>query len=401
MKGFMVMIFHDKRILYTLFMLCAGIFLSSKSAEPPRSDTPVLERSATPVLERSGTPLLEGSQTPLLQETPESRHRQQKFSITDFKDVTISGDFLNDISPLKIALKLNYGDSTRLSNNFQLLLDAYGFDQVIDWFNTFINQEGLNEALITLRAFLTSKADELKLQHPLKCKQNVQEELDKEGIQYKPRYDSFFLDLKDAEGNLLIKGKEISATVDDYDKESYHNFRHYVYNKRNPKEVFKDIVNVYKIHLMPFDRDLISTIKRLQEMLIANSAMQGVIFAIKVLKYDELCNKLLRKYYGKGGPRIVIYISGTCNTQFVLNEIYKIFGNQQGLDLRPDYNEKVTTLIYFAQGDRDDKENPFLRSNYFDENSSFVYFQPSKAAAILGGKASDYNFKLVTPAQQK
>ena len=50
----------------------------------------------------------------------------------------------------------------------------------------------------------------------------------------------------------------------------------------------------------------------------------------------------------------IIYVNGKNNAQYVLDTLYRLFKDVEGLDIAPRYNEKITSLIYYAQshGDR-------------------------------------------------
>jgi hypothetical protein len=92
---------------------------------------------------------------------------------------------------------------------------------------------------------------------------------------------------------------------------------------------------------------------------------------------------------------IVIYAaSGKENAQKLLNKIYAIFKYQEGLNINPRWNEKVTSLIYFAQGDGDAKK---LKENakFFESGDEYgngkVYFNPT-----VTGVYQDYH--LINPA---
>jgi len=72
-------------------------------------------------------------------------------------------------------------------------------------------------------------------------------------------------------------------------------------------------------------------------------------------------------------PKVVIYaINGPTGAQKVLNSIYRRFKDWSGLGRTPQFNEKVTDLIYFAQGSRDDKKD-FKFAQYFEKGN--VYYK--------------------------
>lgn len=136
---------------------------------------------------------------------------------------------------------------------------------------------------------------------------------------------------------------------------------------------------LYKIHLMPSDQDCIPFFNNLVEFLLKTSIWKS-INAVKMIMPD---NQFLNV---SGAPRIVIYFYSNYSLnagvedskkriQLVLDKIYDQFKNVPGFGPAPLYNMKVTDLIYFTQGNRDDKILPGAE-NIFDENEGFVYFKP-------------------------
>jgi hypothetical protein len=151
---------------------------------------------------------------------------------------------------------------------------------------------------------------------------------------------------------------------------------------------------VYKIHLMPRDEDLISFYDRLVNFIFKNSDLRKNICYFKIMPFDS---KYLQK---KNLPRIVLYIFSQVEgdpgiqeskekAQYVLDRLYAEFKDVPGAG-EPEFNEQVTDLIFFAQGNRDDKGKSGWQY-IFDENR--IYFKP-------GYQGSTVDFRLRNPAHQ-
>lgn len=72
--------------------------------------------------------------------------------------------------------------------------------------------------------------------------------------------------------------------------------------------------------------------------------------------------------------------------QYVLDIVYKLFKNKSGLGITPRFNAKVTDLIYWAQGNADDKLIP-VHAEYFEEPDKICY------RADISGNYVDYYLK--------
>lgn len=147
-------------------------------------------------------------------------------------------------------------------------------------------------------------------------------------------------------------------------------------------------VQDYKIHLMPFLHDIPKIIIMLFDELKRDVSLRSSITTIKFIR-----NGMREEIYNdQRFPIMVIYpASGKAHAQKVLDTVYKLFKDLPGMDITPRFNEKITSLIYVAQGDGDDKKLP-ENAHYFE--SGLVYFK-----ADVTGKVEDYH--LVNPAQQK
>lgn len=161
---------------------------------------------------------------------------------------------------------------------------------------------------------------------------------------------------------------------------------------KDPSNIFPCLsLEDYKIHLMPKKDDLQSTIIKLLNETKKDPELLELIGNFKYIKtFERFCEN-----EDFNMPIIVIYAaSGKENAQKLLNKIYAIFKDQEGLDIKPRWNEKVTSLIYFAQGNGDQK----ILSRYdkfFEPGDSKgngkVYFKPN-----VSGTYQDYH--LINPA---
>ena len=163
------------------------------------------------------------------------------------------------------------------------------------------------------------------------------------------------------------------------------------YAFKQDKSSLESAVKQYKIHLMPKDEDLERVTQQLFNAIASEPELKNSVetFKIKVLLESDHSWDHQRS---ENPPKIVIYTYGQAEAQKVLNNIYKIFGNQQGLDRAPNFNEKVTSLIYFAQGNRDDK---FRLAGYF-EQPNMVYFKSD-----VTGTHQNYHLINPNPAMRK
>lgn len=154
-----------------------------------------------------------------------------------------------------------------------------------------------------------------------------------------------------------------------------------------------NLTKLYKIHLMPTDEDIKSVTENLINLIKAEKILQDRISNLKIKAMTE---PLVTQWKSEGEeltgtaadiPKIVIYVGGgKDDAQTVLNIIYDAFKDTPGIGRAPRWNEKVTDLIYFAQGNADDK---IERPEFFEEDK--VYFKPDAT-----GVREDYH--LINPA---
>ncbi len=165
------------------------------------------------------------------------------------------------------------------------------------------------------------------------------------------------------------------------------------------KEAVKELVGDYKIHLMPKDNDLERVSLMLINIIKQQVDLQNLIGLIKIkalleplvqLFIHEDKNKPFPLSQKHRMPKIVIYVAGgKKKAQHVLDSMYEHFKDIEGIDRAPAFNERVTSLIYVTQGNRDDK---ILYPQLFEK--SLVYYNPA-----ITGEYQDYH--LINPAPLK
>lgn len=154
------------------------------------------------------------------------------------------------------------------------------------------------------------------------------------------------------------------------------------------------IALLYKIHIMPQDKDLLSVLS-----ILLKQQQKGLIGTFKVIDRD---NAVLKDKEGNYFPRIVIYTYGREATQKALNELYPSLKKYEGLRdeknniIIPRYNAPIqyATALYVAQGNADEKNVETYRNEYF-EAPDFVYYKPN----FEGLPEKDYKLRHPTTQQ--
>ncbi len=140
----------------------------------------------------------------------------------------------------------------------------------------------------------------------------------------------------------------------------------------------------YKIHLMPLKEDLIVTTIQLLELIKSSPKLQKEIFAFKIaptIAYKQADEKEASE---NQNAVIVIYpADGKANAQDVLDQLYKVFKNTKGMNVRPRYNAKVNDLIWVSQGDGDAKEGNY--EQYYEKSSGYLVYYDPKAFNMPAG----------------
>jgi hypothetical protein len=157
------------------------------------------------------------------------------------------------------------------------------------------------------------------------------------------------------------------------------------------EEIMSKLIADYKIHLMP-EGMMISEVITLFTAIQKNEKLRNAINEVKFEVTD--CDDESVKNEQYPYPKMVIYpASGKDKAQFVLNEIFRIFGQRKGLDVTPRFNAKITSLIYYAQGNGDEKTEE--NENFF-ESDKVVY-----NATITGSSAGPRGYYLENPAARR
>lgn len=136
------------------------------------------------------------------------------------------------------------------------------------------------------------------------------------------------------------------------------------------EEILKKLTDDYKIHLMPKGM-MISEAIALFKAIKQDQKLKDVINDIK---FDVAeCDDESIKDEEFPFPKMVIYpASGKAQAQFVLNKLLEIFDRREGLNATPRFNAKVTSLIYYAQGNGDEKKVDDY-AKFFDEPKKIFY----------------------------
>jgi hypothetical protein len=147
------------------------------------------------------------------------------------------------------------------------------------------------------------------------------------------------------------------------------------------KEIKHKLVGNYKIHLMPYDEDISIILNRLLREITTNPSFKRHVHSFKI--------KLATRDLKKGDeimPKIVIYpASSKESAQIVLDKVYELTKDIKGMNITPRYNEKMTDLIYVAQGDGDYKGR--MQAEFYEP--SFIYYKPT----FEDGAPKNYHLK--------
>jgi hypothetical protein len=153
--------------------------------------------------------------------------------------------------------------------------------------------------------------------------------------------------------------------------------------KTNPdvEQLRMQLASNYKIHLMPFDDDIVPIMLDLLGRIKEEPQLQQAVNRFKIHAHTDA----IQRDDGTYLPIFVIYChAGKDAAQYVLNEVYALFKDKRGVDITPRYNRKITSLIYYAQGDGDRKGENY--ANYYEEG--LVHYHPK-----FEGEIKDYWLK--------
>jgi len=133
-------------------------------------------------------------------------------------------------------------------------------------------------------------------------------------------------------------------------------------NHTNIKQQAQEMIKTYKIHLMPKTSNRNEIITELIREIHNDKEFAKAIRGIKIRAIEQYTYP--RDDHQEITPIIVIYAhDGKSGAQKILDKVYDLFKGLEGLNQTPSYNKKVTSLIYYAQGNRDDKKEILRNEN--------------------------------------
>lgn len=152
----------------------------------------------------------------------------------------------------------------------------------------------------------------------------------------------------------------------------------------------QNLVKLYKIHLNPNDQAMDYIVVKLFDIAHRHADFfQKNKIVFKILTSSAQARKETES------PAIVLYAVGKQAAQDLLNFIYENFKNDahMGCDFAPGFNERVTDLIFFAQGDRGVKG--FVYAEDLFEEPDRVYYRQGLTRDRVTGAPDDYH--LINP----
>ena len=164
-----------------------------------------------------------------------------------------------------------------------------------------------------------------------------------------------------------------NAPIDSYEKENLENY----YQVKNEikayqsalgwlpeiqqkrfKDLEKNLVGRYKIHLMPSPQT-----NPTQLLSLILEAYTNDPELKQLIPFFKIAPHLLPLFHGQILPQVVMYIdNGTQAAQKALNKLFAFFNRHpeiKGSGITPRFNMPVNDLIYFAQGDGDFKGDQY------------------------------------------
>lgn len=148
------------------------------------------------------------------------------------------------------------------------------------------------------------------------------------------------------------------------------------------QELIKLNTQEYKIHLMPKHEDMGRVIKKLVDELESDPVLKNHVAQYKVMVGAKDDPKSILKFDDRKGyyPKIVIYAESKEAGEAILNSVYNLFKEDAEKigdpSIAPRYNQKINSLIYYAQGSADIKnaaKNAGIVDQLFEED--LVHFK--------------------------
>lgn len=149
------------------------------------------------------------------------------------------------------------------------------------------------------------------------------------------------------EGHLFFKGRWDVARVSDIDFRSFSAPSEMDINYR------KILVEIYKIHLMPAHGRSSEVVSRIFDRALVDGYFSASIDQVKYLKNDREVVTVDEMVL----PKVVIYLSpGQDRAKRFVQQLAEMLRDIPGLEgIGPRFNMKYNNLIYYAQGNADNK----------------------------------------------
>lgn len=142
----------------------------------------------------------------------------------------------------------------------------------------------------------------------------------------------------------------------------FKNREDFIQKLENNPEILELSSKEYKIHLMPKEEYSKEVLERILDLLRNNIDLKRKLEQYKVALKDPETLEFPSDRSRSAGefPRIVLYVEGKKNAQELLDAINNLFTPAEaeifGCNKTPRLNEKVNSLLYYAQGSGDVKE---------------------------------------------
>ncbi len=189
-----------------------------------------------------------------------------------------------------------------------------------------------------------------------------------------------FVDLK------TMRGQRSPVNLENFERYKNNEAECQKNLKMSCQEAKERLVGLYKLHLMPKPDDFNTVVLMFLEELQKNPKLQELVQLFKIRidpDYKNIKDPALIM------PKIVLYAAeGKDKVQELLNIIADIYKKREGANISPRFNEQITSLIYYTQGDGTDKKE-----------STQQYFEPGfrHYKKDFTGKDKDRDYHLINP----
>ncbi len=157
--------------------------------------------------------------------------------------------------------------------------------------------------------------------------------------------------------------------------------------KRDIKKEFHESINhlqnMYKIHIMPHNDDVLPIVTKIIQEYKNLPAEEQALLHLKFSKQMRLSMRLSQQVnFAFLMPRIVLYpMHEKRAAENILKWILNILQDYTGIGLYPRFNTRVNDLVYYIQGNADDRISPFGPS-LFDQDTDYTYIDIEKIKNI-------------------